>query len=200
MLCRKYVRTCVLAWDLMEIDLSLTNLPGYNKRPCGLLLGISVPLVSFRSPHRKGDMTRSQPKLFHSLASPPGVGWEDRRCPAFAGEKLLVEYLPLWLAFAWSFQDFLRHPETSKLRPMAMSFHIVDKSYMWFPVLIRRDAIFKTRYILNGGNINNESTGFSGKFHNPSRKCLWPRSWLQLYFSWEKIFPKKQHRCSYSVI
>lgn len=109
----------------------------------------------------------------------------------FAGEKLFVTYLHLCLAFTWSVQDSPRHSKTCKLNPTAISFHIVNKRYLWFPVLIKQNVIFKTRYILNGGNINNENIGICGKFHNPFRKCLWPRSWVQLYFSWEKNISKK---------
>lgn len=176
MIFRKYVSICVLAWDLMEFQLSLTSVPGCNKRLCWLFWGISVLLVSFS----KGNGLLS-------------LDWAGRTENAhlFAGENLLLEYLQLWLGFAWSFQDSPRYSETCELNPMAISFHIVNKSYLWFPVLIKQNAIFKTRYILNGGNINNENIGICGKFHNPFRKCLWPRSRVQLYFSWEKNISKK---------
>lgn len=69
---RNYISMCVLARDLMEFQLSLTSVPGCNKRLCWLFWAILVLLVFFS----KGG-----------LASLPGLGWEDRRCPVFLLEK-----------------------------------------------------------------------------------------------------------------
>lgn len=145
--CAEIVSRSEIYWNL--------NFPGCLKWPCWVLLGISVPLVPFRSTCKK---------CFCSLVSSPGLGWKDRRRSAFAAEKLLVVCLKLWLAFCTIFQDLLRYPETSKLKPMAISSHPFNKSYMWFPVLIRQNAVLKNRYISNGGNISKENIRFCGNF------------------------------------
>lgn len=62
-----HVHKYILAWDLIEFELSLSSLLGHNNGLCQLFLGILVPLVFLTSAPGKGGRTQSHSEVSHSL-------------------------------------------------------------------------------------------------------------------------------------